>query len=109
MKAAVSRTAVVYGYAVIRDGKLRTFDRDEAIAVGFPQTRLGSRTSLCATGTATLVVLEIDSGGSEVTPVWSSTGELTGLNIAGCAPRSSRSAGSPTCAARNTPIINGAA
>lgn len=29
-----------------------------------------------------LVVLEIDSGGSEVTPVWSDTGELTGLNIA---------------------------
>ena len=76
-------TAVVYGYAVIRDGKLCKFlDRDEAIAVGFLTNKVGLTNVTVRDRHGSLVVLEIDSGGSEVTPVWSGTGELTGLNIA---------------------------
>ena len=76
-------TAVVYGYAVIRDGKLCKFlDRDEAIAVGFLTNKVGLTNVTVRDRHGSLVVLEIDSGGSEVTPVWSDTGELTGLNIA---------------------------
>ena len=76
-------TAVVYGYAVIRDGKLCKFlDRDEAIAVGFLTNKVGLTSVTVRDRHGSLVVLEIDSGGSEVKPVWSETGELTGLNIA---------------------------
>ena len=76
-------TTVVYGYAVIRDGKLCKFlDRDEAIAVGFLTNKVGLTNVTVRDRHGSLVVLEIDSGGSEVTPVWSGTGELTGLNIA---------------------------
>ena len=76
-------TAVVYGYAVIRDGKLCKFlDREQAIAVGFLTNKVGLTNVTVRDRHGSLVVLEIDSGGSEVTPVWSGTGELTGLNIA---------------------------
>ena len=78
-----SLTAVVYGYAVIRDGKLCKFlDRDEAIAVGFLTNKVGLTNVTVRDRHGSLVVLELDSGGSSVKPVWSDTGELTGLNIA---------------------------
>lgn len=78
-----SLTAVIYGYAVIRDGKLCKFlDRDEAIAVGFLTNRVGITNVTVRDRHGSLVVLELDSGGSNVKPVWSDTGELTGLNIA---------------------------
>ena len=76
-------TAVVYGYAVIRDGKLCKFlDREQAIAVGFLTNKVGLTNVTVRDRHGSLVVLEIDSGGSEVKPVWSDAGELTGLNIA---------------------------
>lgn len=75
-------TAVVYGYAVIRDGKLCKFlDREQAIAVGFLTNKVGLTNVTVRDRHGSLVVLEIDSGGSEVKPVWSDAGELTGLNI----------------------------
>lgn len=78
-----SLTAVVYGYAVIRDGKLCKFlDRDEAIAVGFLTNKVGLTNVTVRDRHGSLVVLELDSGSSSVKPVWSDTGELTGLNIA---------------------------
>lgn len=67
-------TAVVYG--------CKFLDRDEAIAVGFLTNKVGLTNVTVRDRHGSLVVLEIDSGGSEVTPVWSGTGELTGLNIA---------------------------
>ena len=70
------------GFATQDDGSGKFLDRDEAIAVGFLTNKVGLTNVTVRDRHGSLVVLEIDSGGSEVTPVWSSTGELTGLNIA---------------------------
>ena len=75
-------TAALSGYAVIRDGKLcKYLDREQSIAAGFLCNNVGISSVQVRDRHGSLVVLEINSGGSNVKPVWESPGVLEGLEI----------------------------
>lgn len=75
-------TAAPAGYAVIRDGKLcKYIEPDEAVAIGLllgsvPITPLEVRDINGKPST-----LEVDSGSSDIRPVWGGKGDLKGLDI----------------------------
>jgi len=75
-------TAAANGFAVIRAGKLcRYLSREQAIAVGFLRNDVGISDVQVRDKHGDLVVLEIDSGKSRISPVWSAPGELKALNV----------------------------
>ena len=75
-------TAALNGYAVIRDAKLcRYLDRDQAIAVGYLKNDTGISDITVTDPYGSPVVLELNGGGSRITPVWAAPGELKGLNV----------------------------
>lgn len=75
-------TAAAQGFAVIRDGKLcRYLTREQAIAVGFLRNDVGISDVQVSDLHGELVVLEIDSGKSNVKPRWKAPGELEGLEV----------------------------
>lgn len=75
-------TAAAQGFAVMREGKLcRYLNREQAIAVGFLRNNIGISDVQVKDKYGDLVVLEIDSGGSRIKPIWSAPGELKGLDV----------------------------
>ena len=77
-----NNTAAAAGYAVIRDGKLcKYIEAEDAAAVSYIINDVGVYDIEVNDRFGQLVVLEINGGGSELTPVWSSPGVLEELDI----------------------------
>ena len=76
------KTASVFGYAVIREGRLCKFiEPQDALAVDFLLGDVGICDVEVRDKQGSPAVLEIDDGDARVTPVWSAPGTLGGLDI----------------------------
>ena len=75
------RTAELYGYAVLRDGKLcRYLDSGEAMAADILTDQVGIYTVELRDGLGSTATLEIDGGSTRILPLWNG-GTLTGFDV----------------------------
>lgn len=75
-------SAAPSGYAVIRDGKLcKYISADDSVAVDFLLNHVGIHHVEVGDGSGGTVVLEINKGSADVTPVWNAPGSLKGFDI----------------------------
>ena len=81
-EADTESTAAVYGYGVIKDYSLvQLIDRENAVGANFLMNKVGISDLMVRDLNGNAVTLEIDSGSSKLSPVWSADGQLTGLDI----------------------------
>ena len=81
-EADTESTAAVYGYGVIKDYSLvQLIDRENAVGANFLMNKVGISDLMVRDLNGNAVTLEIDSGSSKLSPVWSADGHLTGLDI----------------------------
>lgn len=75
-------TAAIYGYGVFKDFSLiQLIDRENSVGVGFLINKVGVCDINVKDINGSNVTLEIDKGGSKISPIWSEDGQLKGLEI----------------------------
>lgn len=76
------RTAAAAGYAVLKDMKLCAYiDLDEALGVDFLINRVSKHDVTVTDRRGNPVTLEINSGGCDITPQWSTDGSLRRIDV----------------------------
>lgn len=76
------QTAMVSGYAVIREGRLcRYIEAEDAVAVDLLLNHVDESELQIRDRQERRIVLELFDGGSEIIPVWSAPGALQGLDV----------------------------